>query len=74
MSYYVLSDEIHTLTLLLQALGGIIFIVLCLYVVGFASQPLNYVQRVLALCHFWDLEKFALAKNRISKIFVLCTQ
>ena len=32
------------------------------------------VQRVLALCYFWDLEKFALAKNRISKIFILCTQ
>ena len=32
------------------------------------------VQRVLALCYFWDLENFALAKNRISKIFILCTQ
>ena len=32
------------------------------------------LQRVLALCYFWDLEKFALAKNRISKIFILCTQ
>ena len=26
------------------------------------------VQRVLALCYFWDLEKFALAKNRIRQI------
>ena len=26
------------------------------------------------LCYFWDLEKFALAKNCISKIFILCTQ
>jgi hypothetical protein len=32
------------------------------------------VQRVLALCDFWDLEKVALAKNRISQIFILCTQ
>ena len=34
----------------------------------------NKIQRVLALCYFWDLEKFALAKNRISKIFILCMQ
>ena len=27
------------------------------------------VQRVLALCDFWDLVKVALAKNRISQIF-----
>jgi hypothetical protein len=26
------------------------------------------VQRVLALCDFWDLEKVALAKNRIRQI------
>ena len=32
------------------------------------------VQRVLALCYFWNLEKVALAKNRISKISILCTQ
>ena len=32
-----------------------------------------YIQGVLALCYFWDLEKTALAKNRISKIFILCT-
>ena len=33
-----------------------------------------FLQRVLALCYFWDLEKVALGKNRISKIFILCTQ
>ena len=32
------------------------------------------VQRVFALCYFWDLEKVALAKNGISKIFILCAQ
>ena len=35
---------------------------------------IKHIQRVLALCYFWDLEKVALAKNRISKIFILCTQ
>jgi hypothetical protein len=29
----------------------------------------NYVQRVLALCDFWDLEKVALAKNHIRQFF-----
>ena len=28
-----------------------------------------YIQRVLTLCDFWDLEKVALAKNSISQIF-----
>ena len=28
------------------------------------------VQRVLALCDFWDLEKFALAKNRIRHVSI----
>ena len=32
------------------------------------------VQRTLALCYFGDLEEVALAKNCISKIFILCTQ
>ena len=32
------------------------------------------IQRVLTLCYFWDLEKVALAKNCISKIFILCMQ
>ena len=40
---------------------------------GFQSHVTYNVQRVLALCYFWDLEKVALAKNRISKIFILCT-
>ena len=31
----------------------------------------TYIQRVLALCYFWDLEKVALAKNRISQILVI---
>ena len=34
----------------------------------------NVIQRVLALCDFWDLEKFALGKNRFSQIFILWTQ
>ena len=38
------------------------------------SIPKTQLQRVLALCYLWDLEKFALAKIRISKIFILCTQ
>ena len=32
------------------------------------------IQRVLALCYFWDLEKVAFAKNCISEIFILCMQ
>ena len=40
---------------------------------GVTLKTLIYIQRVLALCYFWDLEKTALAKNRISKIFILCT-
>ena len=28
------------------------------------------LQRVLALCDFWDLEKFALAKNRIRHVSI----
>ena len=35
--------------------------------------PALQIQRVLALYYFWDLEKVTLAKNCISKIFVLCT-
>ena len=34
---------------------------------GFESL---YIQGVLALCYFWDLEKVALAKNRISQIYI----
>ena len=28
------------------------------------------IQRVLVLCDFWDLEKFALAKNRIRHVSI----
>ena len=49
-------------------------------VVGFGIENGNirstqiHIQRVLALCDFWDLEKFVLGKNRISQIFILWMQ
>ena len=54
---------------------------LCCYMVSSIFHRKQYqgmysfwIQRVLAICYFWDLKKFALAKNCITKIYILCTQ
>ena len=36
---------------------------------SFKEPLIKYIQRVLALCDFWDLEKVALAKDCIRKNF-----
>ena len=38
------------------------------------NDELIQLQGVLALCDFWDLEKFALGINHSSQIFILWTQ